>query len=997
MDTGSGVSPRGSRPLLPEAFARPITLAWTALLPQSVLLLLNLASWWLVSGEVNRAQARLAAWVLTSEWLLLAAVAALSLRRRSRPLPLPAQLGVLALNVLYLWFSTQWIGEAIPPSVTAWVLPVERVIFHQFALVMPAVFHAALVVACRPLPLPRGKDLAFALGLAIAVPLAWFAALSLIQHFELWRWGFPVPEWFALALVFLSALLCVMALLRACAVAAAWIAGQGARAWGLLVLLVGIAAPLGGLWLNRSIPFPADFQDPAIYALAILNGLFLLPRPGARPRARLAPWLGQCLFLPFTLYFFLVFLPFLPLALGAILAAGAGFLVLAPVALFMVHGWALLDGFSRHAAALGRRRALALGLAAAALMPAWLLGNALLDRASLRSALDYAYSPNPRAPARFHGSPAAVRRSLARLAAFKDGVDMPFLSEAYEQVVFGGMVLPDDKMERLHRVFFGEGIAARSATAHAPSIFRMASGRQPSRGPLRPVPPPARDVRLAEAITQTSGEGGCQRARVTLRMENPSPSQGEFVADLALPPGVLVSGYWLNVGKEQVPGRIFEKKSALWVYQMIRDVTRRDPGLLYYADSRTLRLHVFPFAPRESRTCEIEFLFPEGLAPVLRVGDRAIPLAPPAPQGGAPALALSAQGGFLVVPPDALGRLPPVARQPYLHFLVDRSVGAPPLRVLLARARAIAGRFPGVREGLVSAGNYEWLDLTSSLVPLEGLASLDPAAAERALPARGGFCHGPGMKRALVLFADRCAAPASPNPWLLRYPIFVVLRAGGSAEIAEDDLAVFAEAAPEAASWWLSRRAGHLEARPFGSVPPPTSPPPPNAQRTVLLKAGPAVAAALLPAVEPTVLHLPNPPPGLRAEVFDPARGGFRPLEPLARLDTASRYAQGAAVLALDRAFALDPSACATGLARLVRLSRASGILAPATSYIVVENSALWKRLQLAEKQKLANQQALEFTETPEPSTWLALGGGLALLALLRRKHPIEQARGGSS
>jgi hypothetical protein len=51
----------------------------------------------------------------------------------------------------------------------------------------------------------------------------------------------------------------------------------------------------------------------------------------------------------------------------------------------------------------------------------------------------------------------------------------------------------------------------------------------------------------------------------------------------------------------------------------------------------------------------------------------------------------------------------------------------------------------------------------------------------------------------------------------------------------------------------------------------------------------------------------------------------------------------------------------------------------------VVENSAQWEMLRRKEKQKLNNQNALEFQETPEPTAALLLLAGGALLLARRR------------
>jgi hypothetical protein len=71
-------------------------------------------------------------------------------------------------------------------------------------------------------------------------------------------------------------------------------------------------------------------------------------------------------------------------------------------------------------------------------------------------------------------------------------------------------------------------------------------------------------------------------------------------------------------------------------------------------------------------------------------------------------------------------------------------------------------------------------------------------------------------------------------------------------------------------------------------------------------------------------------------------------------------------------------------LAELVKSSRESGILIPATSYIVVENQAQWRMLERSERTKLNQNEALEFLETPAPSAFV-LFGGLALWFFGRR------------
>jgi hypothetical protein len=73
----------------------------------------------------------------------------------------------------------------------------------------------------------------------------------------------------------------------------------------------------------------------------------------------------------------------------------------------------------------------------------------------------------------------------------------------------------------------------------------------------------------------------------------------------------------------------------------------------------------------------------------------------------------------------------------------------------------------------------------------------------------------------------------------------------------------------------------------------------------------------------------------------------------------------------------LDRSPGDSGISRrgLVEEARKSGVLLSSASYIVVENQAQWRMLETGERQKLGQNQALEFVETPAPpALWGVIG-----------------------
>lgn len=146
-----------------------------------------------------------------------------------------------------------------------------------------------------------------------------------------------------------------------------------------------------------------------------------------------------------------------------------------------------------------------------------------------------------------------------------------------------------------------------------------------------------------------------------ITMRNRGSRQAEFKTTVEVPQGVFVSGYELKIGDELVPARLSDRRAAMWVYHMIRDRERRDPGLLVYIAPGRLGLNVFPFAAGEERACLIRFLYPQGAQPIVKVGERPITL--PGNGTGTVQIITSAGHQALYVPPGYLGQGQSVLRK----------------------------------------------------------------------------------------------------------------------------------------------------------------------------------------------------------------------------------------------------------------------------------------------------------------------------------------------
>jgi hypothetical protein len=390
----------------------------------------------------------------------------------------------------------------------------------------------------------------------------------------------------------------------------------------------------------------------------------------------------------------------------------------------------------------------------------------------------------------------------------------------------------------------------------------------------------------------------------------------------------------------------------------------------------------------------IEFLFPRGLHPHLGVGTREVVLgAPEEAPLDQPLVAASPDGRVRLILTGSVARqLPTVTREPYLHFIVDRSCAAAKTapRIadrshprpktspdLAARLASLAELAPGATGACrITFANYEWRDACPDPAPL---ATALARAEAVPLPCRGGFCYDRAMAHALLQAQEEGGGVASNG--VLRVPIFVVVPERNSAPLRTMDLAPFRRFVPDVPAYYLATD-GDLLRIPFGEGATQTVARIEAPQPVVVFKSDRRLAACL-PADPVSVLSLQGTASSLR--VFDPSARAFLPMPPLRALPE-SPYTEGLALWEAYRATVWAPDTLDARLKELVTRSRATGIMTPLTAYMVVENTAQEKTLALKEKQALGSHHALQFEENPpvqnmpEPGTFWLLPVALLLL-----------------
>ncbi len=982
------------RVLLPDSIVRPWVVAAVWVVPQVILAIINLQAWNLAAGEMSASQTGVAARIFSAQMLSLAAGAALCIWLWIGRKPLSRLLGLipLILGSLALGMVFSMAAKAIPAALADWMLPTDQWMLKQFALTMPAVLFGGFRVLC---PDRAGSRFA-GLGWSI-LQVALLAGGCVGFIFLAVRVGSVEGFMTGFAVIYIGmTTLLAAAFLRLGVSAYVWARATSPWALATVTLIVALAGPLGGLALNSSIPFPFDFQTSAIYALTVINGLILLLPNFSNPILHRIVWLAQCALFPFSVYFCAVFLPFLPLGPLGMLSFMLGALIYVPSLLFLLHGYRILDGFQGEIREGKRWIPATLGLAA---LLAWPVGYTLQagrDRAALNHALDYLHYPNYSPGSRYDGGLSALRSSLLHLRDFKRGFYMPYLSEYYNWLTFDNLVLPEEKLNTLFLTFFGEPTPALTAKQTNGIFLADGSRRRNFMEVLGDVQGtrPSTDAVLGAVKTGLTSSEGASRLKASITIANPTGAVTECATEIRIPPGVMISGLWLTVGDELVPGRIFEKRAAMWVYQKITEVrpVPRDPAILRYTGPGTAELRVYPVEPRVPRHVEVEFLFPGNLNPTIQIGKELLSVPPTGPQA---TVAASPDGALrITIPPDVAARLPGVIREPYLHFVADHSkdskLSSP--EALRSAMRRASESFPGVKRAKLTFANFESREFQSGkILPLEALLNApDDALRNEAGPARGGFLS----VRAVKEVAWRNHLGLADDESFASYPKIIVLQGSTAAPLPDEtgNLPEFARLLPDEPGYWI------LDAekpRRVAFGPGTTSDDLPHVVQIYQI-GGERFLASGGGSVDWTTLA----PHANKAdlEVYEPGSRAFQKVTAVQDIPS-PQFANAIRPWALELTRIFEPFRHQQGdLGRLLAICRETGILVPSATYMVVENSAQWKMLEKTEKKALSGHEALAISEsTPEPSTIALVAVGLAAFAVWRlrglRARPMERGR----
>lgn len=355
-----------------------------------------------------------------------------------------------------------------------------------------------------------------------------------------------------------------------------------------MVLLFGLLFPLLGLFINIEFTLFGDFNFIMIYVTVIINALGLFLLISDSNTNKFIGFLFACFGLPYVLYFFIIFLPYIPLSFVALIVLGAGILMLTPTVLLLVQFKILSKNYMQIVKAFGKEKVLSLGVLCFLILPISFMlfchnHKVLLDEVIAEtnqfdtsnheykdfdiSTLEYIFQQ--------------MHKSNRRLSFDTLEQRLPLLSIYYDWYMFDNLQLSQQKTAEIGRLFFGDQTFAFSG--------------------YRPPETLTASVKYTHK-TEYVAESDFYKTQVNFAITNlDNVGMREFRSEFSLPKDVFISNYYLDIEDERVYGILAEKSAANWIYEQITN-QRRDPGILQYVYDDILSLKIYPFLKNETRT-----------------------------------------------------------------------------------------------------------------------------------------------------------------------------------------------------------------------------------------------------------------------------------------------------------------------------------------------------------------------------------------------------------
>ena len=923
-------------------------------LPVLLLTLLLSAQYSIIKSLLSEENMRLCIIFASSIFTLSASTLAYCLIQLFRKKTISLAYGFISLiaHVVFLYIYCNYLSEMIPLRTPLWILG-DDIIIYVGTFLMPTMAHAVLIIVMWFTPDDKKHKPALNFGGALLIPVSWYLFAQVIL--PLWRkvdfdYDFHVVLVLAIASTILFLFLLIRTLYILTIQKSAFFANYP-LAWKIPLAIV---FPILGLLFNGGFLNEKEFWNSThsifgnfnslwFYVLALLNGLLIcLPNLSNRTY-RLFLFCGRSILFAYTFYFFLVFLPYLPLSVLLILLAGAGFLMLTPLVLFVVHIQELAGDIAYLRTYVSVKVLYGISILGFTILPMIITAHDIHDKYVLKEALHYVYTPNYSESVRIDAS--SLQKTLNVLKHHKDrnsffqrDSQTPYLSSLFKWIVLDNMTLSDYKIQTLEKIFLGKSETFNFQT----NEFRTGNA-----------------VTLTNVKTKSvfDEKNKSWLSSIDLELTNTSTAgwQEEYATSFELPEGCWISDYYLYVGKKKEQGLLVEKKAALWIYSQIVN-TRRDPGILYYLSGNKIGFRVFPFADKEVRQSGIEFIHQEPVD--LVIDNQTIHLGEAQSEKVSSSEKVNDQVFYI----SSLEKesLPEVYRKPYYHFVVDVSQGKEnSKRNYVEQIENLLAQDP-------LSGEHARISFTNSYtstVPLNKnwKEELEQQSCE------GGFYLEHAIKRIL---ANAYLHPSN------KYPVIVVMADSLGDAILDKDFGSLKFTVPESSHFYYLTDQGAMEPHALFDHPR-------NISTDTTHYASSDQNVLAWPDDKNTVAYLPNDhKPSIVIKGMVQPNNAVIPWTP--KNYTAALYMQGETMSQV-----LHPFTSEEEWLDLLKQSFQTKVLTPYTSYIVVETESQKAMLLKKQRQTLSGNKSLDLQEDPQRMS----EPGLMVVALLFGSYLLYKQR----
>lgn len=429
-------------------------------------------------------------------------------------------------------------------------------------------------------------------------------------------------------------------------------------------LPIALCFPILGLGLNTVLfdNLFGDFSGYVFPLIALVNGVIICLPSFENRLLRLSVFFLRCSTFTYTLYFFLVFLPFLPLSVFAILIIGVGFLMLTPLMLFVIHLDEIYEDLKYLKTVYSKSLLYTIMVGGLLVLPIGVSLSYKYDKTILFETLDYLYSPDY--SKEYNLNATSVLKTVKTIDENKTQdlfySSTPYLSAYFKWLALDNLNLSYNKKQLIRNVFSDAKVAEQNKD-------------------LSVVGNPEISISDIQYQSQYNKENSTWTSWIDLSIKNENASlwNSEYITQIDLPDGCWISDYYLYVGDEKEMGILAEKKAATWVFTQIRN-ENRDPGMLRYISGNRVDFRVFPFEKGETRYTGIEFIHKDPV--VINIDGHSIVLGRenkieknPTLENKVIAQIENEKKEVIYISSLEKENLPVISRKPYYHFIVDIS------------------------------------------------------------------------------------------------------------------------------------------------------------------------------------------------------------------------------------------------------------------------------------------------------------------------------------